>query len=107
AATCPDSAPAAIHTRSLHDALPICAHPRDSSPSTRNLNNDRRYRIVLLTTFEESLSTPAVLYARTAKYHVPRLRSEMTYVERPGDRKSTTSELQSRENLVCRLLLEE
>src|SRR5690606_42067599 len=75
-----------IYALSLHDALPIC--PLWNSPrlwmiypnGRRSTRQERRGRFISVTPFW---------------YTLPRHRSE-----------EHTSELQSRENLVCRLLLE-
>src|SRR5690606_41429681 len=71
-----DTAPTEIYTLSLHDALPICA-----GPGARPLHAD---------------------HLRLARRHRNPARGE------DGQHRSEehTSELQSRENLVCRLLLE-
>src|SRR5436309_13747852 len=71
-----DTAPTEIYTLSLHDALPIC----------------------LKKEFPE-----ASVHAFTATA-TPRVREEI--LGQLGRSEEHTSELQSRENLVCRLLLE-
>src|SRR5436309_8432495 len=70
------AAPSAIYTLSLHDALPICSCSRIASA--------------------EGLRMWLTALAR------PRPPSPA----RGGEMEEHTSELQSRENLVCRLLLE-
>src|SRR5690606_41719067 len=45
-------------------------------------------------------------YQGTTVQVIPHITDAVKAVVREADRKSTTSELQSRENLVCRLLLE-
>src|SRR3712207_8743409 len=74
-----DTATTEIYTLSLHDALPISDGARCGAGTCR-----------------PSRSCP-----RPARCCVP---GSMASVSR-GDRKSTTSELQSRQYLVCRLLL--
>src|SRR5438552_7541027 len=69
-----DTATTEIYTLSLHDALPICPAPSQST------TNDRPLRLLFAS---EQLSAPMML------------RSE-----------EHTSELQSPDHLVCRLLLE-
>src|SRR5207302_3008202 len=101
-----DAATTVIYTLSLHDALPICL----------------RQRTIYLLTLLSPMSMPSLSsspWMRGAPQpgfsrHILRIRSrtslEMT--GRPGFPQRTfrseehTSELQSRENLVCRLLLE-
>src|SRR5690606_42079198 len=95
---CPPPPPSQLCTLSLHDALPICrfrsvrlsrgrarrcgrAPDRSDPPSTRCSRSRVRRRSFRARGHEWSPATP--------------LRSE-----------EHTSELQSRENLVCRLLLE-
>src|SRR5690606_39438718 len=87
----------ALYTLSLHDALPICAARRRSASASRRPTpapcSDSRGR-----------SSPPSRRPARRRRRPPR---------RPGRRDSRrrrseehTSELQSRENLVCRLLLE-
>src|SRR5690606_41786578 len=71
-----------LYTLSLHDALPISRGRR------RRRLRDRRAR-------------PGARHRRAARDH----RAALPGV-RPGRSEEHTSELQSRENLVCRLLLE-
>src|SRR5438874_3755108 len=76
-----DTATTEIYTLSLHDALPISAPPRlaqegREDPRVRARNGRSRRR-------------------RVGRHRLPRQRSE-----------EHTSELQSRRDLVCRLLLE-
>src|SRR5690606_41308401 len=76
-------APTEIYTLSLHDALPICrqrAQDRD--------HDDRQQQVERIGHAQRQAGAVAVCQARQC-------RSE-----------EHTSELQSRENLVCRLLLE-
>src|SRR5690606_40246082 len=82
----------AAHTLSLHDALPICFRSVTyNSPVTRLLFDLRRTTDAGLPFAPWSLKRAAAL--------VQKLRDGARSEEH-------TSELQSRENLVCRLLLE-
>src|SRR5690606_41385961 len=84
-------APSAIYTLSLHDALPIFANQRRGIDIGSQRAKDLRG-------FARSLGryfTDAVVNDQAAATKFGGLRSE-----------EHTSELQSRENLVCRLLLE-
>src|SRR5258707_13030195 len=74
-----DTATTEIYTLSLHDALPICVH-RDGS--------ERRHLVVVR------------LGGRLGSHLAGCLRTS------PGRSEEHTSELQSRQYLVCRLLLE-
>src|SRR5690606_42104585 len=99
-----DVAPTASYTLSLHDALPIspswppppssrCAGPiasRRRSSSTRTGGPARN----------PTLDLPAVRGRRRS------VRPARNRVPRSWRSEEHTSELQSRENLVCRLLLE-
>src|SRR5207302_11125751 len=94
----PSTAPAR-YTLSLHDALPICKEPLD-----RHLVGRIQYR--------RRQATSRRRVPRHSHCGVPRRidrlegqRPEPSDVER-GRSEEHTSELQSRENLVCRLLLE-
>src|SRR5690606_41396793 len=82
-----DTSTTEIYTLSLHDALPICRVPsawiRTSLPS----RSSRPCR-------------------RAAHTTVPRARTPKLLRRAPPRSEEHTSELQSRENLVCRLLLE-
>src|SRR5690606_40551448 len=79
------TAPSELYTLSLHDALPICA-------DTRHL------KLVHKITGGEHGAALAVIFRRV---------DEFQHDFRCGKRSEEhTSELQSRENLVCRLLLE-
>src|SRR5690606_41552826 len=88
-----DTAPPEIYTLSLHDALPICRNPR----------RPRRSR-----SRTPALQPPRPVRVRDRRSRHPRQPSR---AGRRGPRwarrsEEHTSELQSRENLVCRLLLE-
>src|SRR5690606_41751270 len=94
-----DTAPTEIHPLSLHDALPICGHSTFSKASAQVLSRFYGTDAILFTATSDSL--PGVersfdsLAACADEIGRSRVRSE-----------EHTSELQSRENLVCRLLLE-
>src|SRR5690606_41423092 len=88
-----DPAPTEIYTLSLHDALPICYIHFDFSPKTK-MQNQATY----FNTRQEDCDKLRALCLENLSYRYPEdssFRSE-----------EHTSELQSRENLVCRLLLE-
>src|SRR5207302_9735705 len=92
----PTSAP---HSLSLHDALPICGALRFRLPrnetSAGQAASRRRRRLA------------RVGVGVRARVRLARLRShEQRASERGARSEEHTSELQSRENLVCRLLLE-
>src|SRR5207302_11156344 len=98
--------PSAISTLSLHDALPICPRLHEDMIKIKDLSARARQIAVTNIGRDEptlvltnDLTTPAKdLFARYA---------ERMMVENELDRSEEhTSELQSRENLVCRLLLE-
>src|SRR3712207_7394848 len=76
-----DTATTEIYTLSLHDALPISTAPPSRTASRRGPRTDRRWPSRALAT-----ARPAEACTRRSEEH--------------------TSELQSRQYLVCRLLLE-
>src|SRR3712207_7949650 len=81
-----DTATTEIYTLSLHDALPICVHrSREAAVRPEPERDGRRF------------------------VHVPRRRRACLQRRGNGDGRSEehTSELQSRQYLVCRLVLEE
>src|SRR5690606_42059947 len=85
------------YTLSLHDALPISCEDclrrdrfRPAGPD-RCRDRSRRYRPHLHLRLQQAHTSPALLSDRG---------------DRPRRSEEHTSELQSRENLVCRLLLE-
>src|SRR5690606_41277557 len=85
----------AIYTLSLHDALPIFGGTANSSPSAGGCS-----------TWARRLPTWPV---RSAPHTRPRPAFSgraRCYATTSGRSEEHTSELQSRENLVCRLLLE-
>src|SRR5690606_40243267 len=98
-------APLLVHCLSLHDALPICTtrSPFCQCSRTRALSASRRasssrreppsFRTTVLTVRTGDLRSRSVERTSTMRHLSPRSEEH-------------TSELQSRENLVCRLLLE-
>src|SRR5690606_41322677 len=89
------TAPPELYTLSLHDALPICNNPgpvitenhKVAPPSREHMKTGMEELIHHFKLFTEGMHVPAgEAYAARSEEH--------------------TSELQSRENLVCRLLLE-
>src|SRR3712207_7660543 len=83
-----DTATTEIYTLSLHDALPICGHGRRARRADRGRAAHARR---------------AVRPARRG----PRAAHRLDVARRPRRRSEEhTSELQSRQYLVCRLLLE-
>src|SRR3712207_8515174 len=87
-----DTATTEIYTLSLHDALPICAGRPYQGPGIAAERASRReYGLV----FGGGLARPAAALAVVSILELCLLRSE-----------EHTSELQSRQYLVCRLLLE-
>src|SRR5690606_41354575 len=101
---CPHSRPPIIHTPSLHDALPISPPSSRAGAGTRDESHDptakynapRRPR---------SARSPALMPTRAAATRETS-RPALPAPRTPARSEEHTSELQSRENLVCRLLLE-
>src|SRR5690606_41595322 len=86
-----DSQPSSIHARSLHDALPICLRRPGRGHVRRGGGTTHRQ------------AAGALVLAPRSR----RARDHLDAEPAPPDRSEEhTSELQSRENLVCRLLLE-
>src|SRR5690606_41828632 len=83
-------APTAIYTLSLHDALPISSHAARSCPHP--VQDLQQPRVPALVADGDAQALRQAVAAHRPHHHA---RSE-----------EHTSELQSRENLVCRLLLE-
>src|SRR5690606_41009375 len=95
------SPPSATYTLSLHDALPISSPPRPArrrSAPSRHPGRAPRARTAPAPALPPPCRAPASRVLRESSR--PRTRA--------GGQRSEehTSELQSRENLVCRLLLE-
>src|SRR5690606_41832623 len=93
-----DTAPTEIYTLSLHDALPICSRQAVRSGKASTHTNSRCRPL------EECRPMRSL---RCDAGAIPGDRSRV--ISPPWDAQRSeehTSELQSRENLVCRLLLE-
>src|SRR5699024_12461846 len=86
-----------ILTLSLHDALPICVMPCWT-----------RLPITINTTRSNELSSPSVdrPEARTMVHNSKNMMAARRIISMSGRSEEHTSELQSRFDLVCRLLLE-
>src|SRR5690606_42034554 len=84
-----------IYTLSLHDALPICLMRRERAVPA----NPARLRFARSPRQATITACHCVLCAAGSPRRAPPGRS-------PSRSEEHTSELQSRENLVCRLLLE-
>src|SRR5690606_41571258 len=80
------------NTISLHDALPISQKLQKMSKYPRR-HPPYHFILIVVKMFFNAAGSPLIIFS--ANYMVKRERSE-----------EHTSELQSRENLVCRLLLE-
>src|SRR5690606_39976196 len=101
----PDTATPATYPLSLHDALPIL-DPADPLHAPRRRRRQLRR--------EHPVGAPGPAGRARSGVRAARLRRGQLHLRRPPrrDRWATdrseehTSELQSRENLVCRLLLE-
>src|SRR5690606_41579273 len=93
---CRDTPTTATYTLSLHDALPISLWRHDEIP----YQHPRRNRV--RKPCEIHLARSDLRYGRPAALH----RLIWWIGDRIGRSEEHTSELQSRENLVCRLLLE-
>src|SRR5690606_41795096 len=84
----------------LHDALPICAHP-EVGPRARCGGHGRGAPMALLPRVDRlGPQGPG-----DGRHPLPVL-AALSPSAGPGRSEEHTSELQSRENLVCRLLLE-
>src|SRR5690606_40392890 len=91
---------AATSPPSLHDALPICVWL--SAEQYATIAGERSIRCAVL-------AEPRVgnLAAESARHHLEAVTdAERRHTEVEDRSEEHTSELQSRENLVCRLLLE-
>src|SRR3712207_8328892 len=85
-----DTATTEIYTLSLHDALPICAGVTARFPCG----------LTAVTVQRSRLATPNARSLRRVAMRSP------APIRRPARSEEHTSELQSRQYLVCRLLLE-
>src|SRR5690606_39597233 len=99
------TAPTEIYTLSLHDALPIFLKLSDAErnrcdPTAVAVHQGLLTRQLLQARHAQALLTGALL---TLLFRPPRL-LEFFFLRLRSE--EHTSELQSRENLVCRLLLE-
>src|SRR5690606_41811397 len=99
-----DAGPArtSLYTLSLHDALPICGYYKDDGPGSSPPGNlhavpNASPRI------EQHAAANMRPYTVFGKRYVPQSGERPFRQTRSEEH---TSELQSRENLVCRLLLE-
>src|SRR5690606_41768390 len=93
------------YTLSLHDALPIWAQTTVNGGVFFNFFNSESYKLTAPSSFGSSGffgSFPVVSGAVFGRFSVA-FSAEFLSVKRSEEH---TSELQSRENLVCRLLLE-
>src|SRR5690606_41286907 len=99
-----DTSPADSYPLSLHDALPICPSNRRALVNAGAAPSPcRKMRVLMPTAHLSHSSSPSTGQRRTTG-----TMSARAFVHRRASRRSEehTSELQSRENLVCRLLLE-
>src|SRR5690606_41936161 len=90
---CNDTSTTEFYTLSLHDALPICGNPGEG---------DMRGRLAAPGTGGSAMSAATSAGAAPRNARVPWVDVVVSAVRS----EEHTSELQSRENLVCRLLLE-
>src|SRR5207302_2816305 len=91
----------ALYTLSLHDALPICLAEIDAAAIHRRRELVReRFGLHRLVPVEQ------VFLAAPVRGFVGLEHGEKIFRDGPVRSEEHTSELQSRENLVCRLLLE-
>src|SRR5690606_40231562 len=97
-----DTSPTVIYTISLHDALPICLGKKHGArfnynrSKTENKRSDNAFM---------SVKIPDEAKNYIIKYSESLFRRYKT-IKSLNRSEEHTSELQSRENLVCRLLLE-
>src|SRR5690606_41138224 len=97
----PATATTAIYTLSLHDALPISSSAASRTPSRSGHDSPGR------PSSRPPSPSPSTRSARTASAAASSTPRPSPPVSPPPRRSEEhTSELQSRENLVCRLLLE-
>src|SRR5207302_9003127 len=95
-----------IYTLSLHDALPICRRIRSQQGSEGTPGRQRTHRA--LGKGRRAKARRCHVGRRSPAAELTALRRSGFSLEKKADHRSEehTSELQSRENLVCRLLLE-
>src|SRR5690606_41193799 len=102
-----DTAPTALYTLSLHDALPISAAGQE--PSGGQAAEDLRYpqdgRLRPRTRGPHTSADQGRILPQPADRGRDRLDDDDPGIGREVRSEEHTSELQSRENLVCRLLL--
>src|SRR3712207_6846625 len=91
-----DTATTEIYTLSLHDALPICGRDPTAHPRARGLATSARRRQLLAQREHRREEVAVALDAL----------EDLTGLEDEPRSEEHTSELQSRQYLVCRLLLE-
>src|SRR5690606_40695841 len=96
------AAPPQLHPLSLHDALPICqsVFVTPQIATSANAANAARRTTTLSRNLLKPMLGHLAIQRRAAE---PELLGGLTQIPRSEEH---TSELQSRENLVCRLLLE-
>src|SRR5690606_41707527 len=92
----------AIYTLSLHDALPIC-HLPPALALTAQCRSVRRVALLIFARIRQLTLDGLTFDGRTLELAQYELLSVADSSQRSEEH---TSELQSRENLVCRLLLE-
>src|SRR5699024_12382571 len=98
-----DPSTTVIHTLSLHDALPICSPPRFMMRSTR----ERRFCAVAALRASASGSSAFPVACRRRRLQADHFCLTHSQAKATCSRSEEhTSELQSRFDLVCRLLLE-
>src|SRR5690606_42115942 len=93
------SDPTTLYTPSLHDALPDLFRDKE----LKNLNDEYQRLTTDLANLQEQLSEKLGIPLPSLKKSASESEASVDPVERSEEH---TSELQSRENLVCRLLLE-
>src|SRR5690606_41883634 len=94
-----DTPPPQLYTLSLHDALPICSRRQAIHQQPVDVSTDF---------FIQRIKSIGVLdlVARTVECRGTGAWNNHVTPQGPSRSEEHTSELQSRENLVCRLLLE-
>src|SRR5690606_41951256 len=99
--------PTAIYPLSLHDALPIFQHSNTSTHYRRSPDGDRIFhrRVAEIRRFFLGDHQDGCLCMKHPRMYLRLLRTAEPG-RLVGRSEEHTSELQSRENLVCRLLLE-